>query len=200
MAGLYPWHFGLFEDLQSMTRTPLGRLNVGAAPLCVRVTVRPPIVSVIVRAVVCPFAVTCTVTVPLPVPLVPLVIETQLTLGLSAAVHVQPLCDVTEIVSAPPAAAMVGVSGETVYVHVLPLGCVTETSIPAMLIVPVREGPVFAAAVKPTVPFPFPLAPLVTVIQPASLTAVQLQPDVVATENVELPPPTSIERLVGVTV
>jgi hypothetical protein len=69
-----------------------------------------------------------------------------------------------------------------------------------MLIVPVRAGPVFAAAVKPTVPFPVPVAPLVIVIQPASLSAVHAQPEVVATENVELPPPIATERLVGVTV
>jgi hypothetical protein len=31
---------------------------------------------------------------------------------------------------------------------------------------PVRAGPVFAAAVKLTVPLPVPLDPLVTVIQP----------------------------------
>jgi hypothetical protein len=69
-----------------------------------------------------------------------------------------------------------------------------------MLIVPVRDGPVFAAAVKPTVPLPLPLPPLVTVIQPTSLSAVHTQPEVVATEKVELPPPTGIARLVGVTL
>lgn len=64
---------------------------------------------------------------------------------------------------------------------------------------PERAGPVFAAALNPTVPLPLPLDPLVTVIQLDWLTAVQLHPDVVATENVEAPPPTGIDRLFGVT-
>lgn len=84
--------------------------------------------------------------------------------------------------------------------HVPPLGWVTLTACPAMLRVPVRAGPVLAAAVKPTVPFPLPLAPLVIVIQPDPLSAVQAQLDVVATENVELPPATGTERVVGVTL
>jgi hypothetical protein len=69
-----------------------------------------------------------------------------------------------------------------------------------MLIVPVRAAPVFAAAENPTVPFPLPLAPLVTVIQPDSLSAVHAHPEVVATEKVELPPATGIERVAGVTL
>jgi hypothetical protein len=102
----------------------------------------------------------------LPVPVEPAVIETQLTLGLSDADQAQPLCDVTLIVMVPPAAAMVGVMGDTWKVHVAPAGCVTLTCCPAMMIVPDREGPVLAAALKPTVPLPVPLDPLVTVIQP----------------------------------
>jgi hypothetical protein len=66
--------------------------------------------------------------------------------------------------------------------------------------VPERAEPVLAAALKPTVPLAVPLDPLVTVIQLVWLAADHAQPDVVATEKVELPPPTGIERLVGVTV
>jgi hypothetical protein len=97
-----------------MTRSPLGDVSVGAGPFCVSVTIRPPMVNRIVRAPGWLFAVTCSLTVPLPLPLAPLVIDTQFTFGLSAAVQEQPLCDVTVMVSAPPAAAAVGVRGETV--------------------------------------------------------------------------------------
>jgi hypothetical protein len=46
-------------DDQPMTRNPLGEIRVGAVPLCVSVTVRPPMVSLIVRAVACRIDVTC---------------------------------------------------------------------------------------------------------------------------------------------
>ena len=48
---------------------------------------------------------------------------------------------------------------------------------PAIVIVPVRvDATVFAATLKPTVPLPDPVAPLVTVIQAALLAAVHAQP------------------------
>jgi hypothetical protein len=47
----------------------------------------------------------------------------------------------------------------------VPDGCDTETVSPAMRILPDRAGPVFAAALNPTVPLPLPPDPLVTVIQ-----------------------------------
>ena len=136
-------------------------------PLCVSVTRLPATVTLIVRADGWAFARTCSVNVPLPVLAEQFVIETQLTLGLSAADHAHPLCVVTVIVTAPPAGPTVGASGETTKVHVPPLACVTVLCWPAMRSVPDRAGPVLAAAVKPTVPLPVPLAPLVTVIQPA---------------------------------
>ena len=46
-----------------------------------------------------------------------------------------------------------------------------------IVIVPLRGGPALGATENPTVPFPDPLEPDVTVIQAASLTAVQEQPD-----------------------
>jgi hypothetical protein len=101
-------------DDQRMTRNPFGEVSVCAVPFCVSVTVRPPTVSLIVRAVAWPFAVTLNRTVPLPLPLAPLVIDTQLTFGLSAEVQLHPLCDDTEIVTAPPDAPTAGVSGEIV--------------------------------------------------------------------------------------
>jgi len=55
---------------------------------------------------------------------------------------------------------------------------------PAMVAVPVRCGPVFAATLYPTAPFPDPAAPDVIVIQGALLAAVHVQPAVVVTFTV----------------
>lgn len=96
-----------------MTRKPLGADIVGV-PFWVSVTVWPATVSCMVRAVAWPFAVTCSITVPLPVPLPPLVIETQFTFGLSAAVQVQPVWDETLMFTVPPDVPTLGVNGETV--------------------------------------------------------------------------------------
>jgi hypothetical protein len=64
---------------------------------------------------------------------------------------------------------------------------------PAIVSVPVRSGPVFAATVKLTVPEPVPLAPLVTVIQFTLLAAVHAHPDCVVTvTGPPLPPFLSI--------
>ena len=57
-----------------------------------------------------------------------------------------------------------------------------------MVTVPVRSPPVLAATIRPTVPLPLPLAPLVTVIQDALLDAVQLQPPGASTPTVAGPP------------
>lgn len=46
----------------------------------------------------------------------------------------------------------------------------------AIVAVPVRAAPVFAATLKPTGPFPVPLAPDVMVIHGAWLAAVHAQP------------------------
>jgi hypothetical protein len=66
--------------------------------------------------------------------------------------------------------------------------------------VPERAEPVLAVALKLTVPLPVPFAPLVTVIQLVWLTAVHAHPAVVATANVESPPPAGIERPISVTL
>jgi hypothetical protein len=69
---------------------------------------------------------------------------------------------------------------------------------PAMVSVPVRIAPVFAATVKLTDPAPVPLEPLVTVIQLASLTAVHAQPDCVVTvTGPPVPPAVSNAWLIG---
>ena len=60
---------------------------------------------------------------------------------------------------------------------------------PATVSVPVRGVvTVFAATLKPTVPFPVPLLPLVIVIQLALLVAVQVQLLDVVTAVVDEPP------------
>jgi hypothetical protein len=69
---------------------------------------------------------------------------------------------------------------------------------PPAVIVPVRELVVpFVAALKATVPFPEPLAPLVTVIQLAPLLAVHVHPAIAATENDPAPPAAATDWLVG---
>jgi hypothetical protein len=72
---------------------------------------------------------------------------------------------------------------------------------PAIVSVPVRAPPSFAATVKATVPLPcLPVEPLVTVIHRALLTAVHVQPDVVVTfTGPPFPPELSIVWLVGAT-
>jgi hypothetical protein len=59
----------------------------------------------------------------------------------------------------------------------------------ATVIVPVRAAPVFAATLNSTVPFPLPLAPDVTVIHDALLTAVHVQVLAVETATAVPGPP-----------
>jgi hypothetical protein len=70
----------------------------------------------------------------------------------------------------------------------IPALCVTVKVCPAAVSVPLRAAPVLAAIEKPTVPFPVPLAPDVTVIKLALLVAVQPQVEVVITFTVPEPP------------
>jgi hypothetical protein len=72
----------------------------------------------------------------------------------------------------------------------------------AIVIVPLRAAPVFAATVKPTDPLPVPLAPEVTVIQDALLTAFQVQVprEVVTAIAVPAPPAAAIDSLFGAIV
>ena len=58
---------------------------------------------------------------------------------------------------------------------------VTVNDKPAIVSVPVREPPGFAPTLKPTEPFPVPLAPDVTVIHIALLVAVHVQLPAVVT-------------------
>ena len=98
------------------------------------VTACPAIVSVPVRGLVELFAATVYATVPLPVPLSPLV--TVIQDASLAPVQAQPVVVVTAVVNDPPAAAAGCAFGEIVKLQV-PL-CVTVSVCPAIVSVPVR--------------------------------------------------------------
>ena len=67
--------------------------------------------------------------------------------------------------------------------------------------VPVRAGPVLAATVNATVPFPLPLAPLVIAIHGVEVVAVHPQPDAPVTlTDVPAPPAADSDWLVGLIV
>ena len=103
-------------------------------------------------------------------------------------VHAHEEVVVTVMVPEPPPAGTFTASGDTVKEHDA-LGSVTMKLLPAMVSIPVRDVPVvFAAAVKPTLPLPLPLAPLVMVIHDAPLVAVHAQPVAVVTDTVPVPP------------
>ena len=118
---------------------------VGAqgAPACVTVKVLPAIVSVPVRALVVGFAVTLYVTVPLPLPLLPALIEIQDALLL--AVQAQPVVAVTVTVPLPPAAVAFAEGEEIVGIHGVP-AWVTAKVAPAIVSVPLRDAVVVFAA------------------------------------------------------
>jgi hypothetical protein len=118
--------------------------------------------------------------------MLPLVTVSQL--ALLVAVHAQPLPDVTATLAAPPEAGLVSLAGETVKVHPAPF-CTTYTFRPATVSSPVRViCELFRPADTPTVPFPLPLLPFVTVSQAALVVAVQAQPVPAITEKLVAPP------------
>ena len=77
----------------------------------------------------------------------------------------------------------------------------TVKVLPAIVIVPIRASPVFAATVKLTDPGPGPVAPTGIVIHDALLTAVHAHvPPVVTAIVVPVPPAAPIDSLVGAIV
>ncbi len=156
------------------------------AAACVTVNVAPAMVSVPVRVDATVFAATSNVTAPLPDPVAPLVMLIQA--ALLAAVQLQPVAAVTALLPPPPCAENACVVGEIDGEHAA-AAWVTVNVVPAIVMVPVRvEATVFAATLKPTVPLPEPVAPLVTVIQGALLPAVHAQPVATVTLLVPVPP------------
>lgn len=73
--------------------------------------------------------------------------------------------------------------------------CVTVNARPPIVSVPVRAGPTFVPTLNPTDPFPFPLAPDVTVSHAALVTAVHPHPAWVDTATVPAPADASALRL-----
>ena len=102
------------------------------------------------------------------------------------AVHVHPTAVPTETVPTPPGAGMVCDVGFSV--NVQPLSCVTVTGRPATVTIPVRAGPVLAAKVRSTPPFPVPPAVPTIAIHVALLVAVQAH-DAAAATSTRVPPP-----------
>jgi hypothetical protein len=109
----------------------------------------------------------------------------------------QPVDVVTLNVAEPPAAVAVRDVGVMAYEHCA-VSCVTVKVCPAMVAVPVRGlVPVFTPTLRPTVPFPAPLKPLVTSIHVTLLTAVQEQPAGAMTLTVVKPAPAGAVALGG---
>jgi hypothetical protein len=134
---------------------------------------------------------TLKVTVPLPVPLAGDVIVSQ-EVESTLAVQPQPESLAAMVTEYEPAvfATVWPVAGLRVKVH--PLACVTVAVWPAMVIVPLRIGPAFAATTKFTLPLPVPVG-VTPVIQAALLAA--LHPQEKAAEMVTLsgPPPAPLD-------
>jgi hypothetical protein len=144
------------------------------------------------------FAATEYPTLPLPLPLDPLVIVSHDVLLLTA-VHVQPVPAVTETVPVPADGVKVCDVGEAVTVQAAP-ACVTDTVCPAIVTLALRGVvKVLAVAVSVTVPFPAPVAPPVMLSQPTLSLAVHAQPAPAATAADIVPPAAGTDRLVGVT-
>ena len=109
-------------------------VNVQAAAASVTVNVLPAIVSVADLADVAVLAAAVYPTLPLPLPLAPLVIVTHD--APLVAVQVHPAVVVTVTVPVPPAAGSDWLAGEIVYEHAA--ACVTVNVLPATVSVPVR--------------------------------------------------------------
>lgn len=160
----------------------------------------PPAVIVALRAVVVVFAATVNVTVPLPDPVVEPVRVTHA--ALVVALHAHPGADVIENEPLPPAAPTDWEAGEIAYEQeVVAAACVTETTCPAIMMVPVRcVVVVFGATLNVTVPLPVPLALPVIVIQLALLYELHAQPAPVVMVTEAVPPAAGTDCEAGLTV
>ncbi len=160
--------------------------GAAAAAACSTVNVSPAMVSVPVRAAPV-FAATLNPTDALPVPVAPDVIVIQ---GVVVcAVHEQVAPAETVMAPVPPAAAADCPRGAIAYVHGVAPACVTVNSRPAIVIVPERPPPLFAATRNATEPLPLPEFPDVTVIQGAVVLAVHSHPAALETVIDEPVPP-----------
>ena len=119
------------------------KLYVGVTPLCVTVSVKPPIVNVPVRLFTLVFAATLYVTVPLPVTEAPAVIVSHA--AFEEAVHAKSAAFEVTVTALPvaPAATAVSVVGASVTLPTTPLWVTVSVCVPTVN-VPERA-----------VPFPF---------------------------------------------
>ena len=117
------------------------------------------------------------VTLPLPVPVAPAAIVIQVAVDVLVHEHVVPAVTVTVIV--PPAAGTVWLVGAIVNVQGDAAACDTVTAWPAIVTVPVRAAPAFAAAV--IVACPEALPPPATVSHGVLLDVVHAHPFIVTT-------------------
>jgi hypothetical protein len=165
----------------------------GAAPACVTEKVCPAIVTVPVRCEVLVFAATATFAVPLPFPLAPLLMVSHDALLAAIQAQVLPVVTLTLVVS--PAAGELRVVG--VIENAQGAAWVTEKVCPAIVIVPVRCAPLFAATATFTVPLPVPLAPLLMVSHDALVVAFHAHVLPVVTLTLAASPPAGELRVVG---
>jgi hypothetical protein len=136
---------------------------------------------------------TVNATVPLPDPFEPAVIAIHGTR--LDAFHEQPPAVETDTDPVPPDEGTDWLSGAIE--NVQPCPCDTVNVCPAMASVPLREGPVVAAAVNPTLPLPAPVAPLVMLSHGALLDAVQAQPGPAVTATDPAPPAAGTDWFAG---
>jgi hypothetical protein len=138
------------------------------------------------------FAAALKATLPLPVPDAPLVTVSQG--AFAAAVHAQDAVDaVTATDPVPPESPTLCVVGpmENVQGGGGAAACDTVNVCPAIVSVPLRAAPVFAAIAKATVPLPVPAAPLLTVSHATFAVAVHAQVALEAVTATELVPAVS---------
>jgi hypothetical protein len=170
--------------------------NVHGTPASWTFSAFPPIVTEPVRAVAVALAVALIVTEAEPVPGDPAVTVSQGVL-LLVAVQPQPAGDVTLMIAGPPLDVSDTDVGEMLEVHATP-AWVTVNVCPAIVSVPVRaEVDEFAADENVTDPLLVPVAPAVTVIHEALLTAVHVQPVPAVTVVLPAPPAAAIDWLAG---
>jgi hypothetical protein len=127
------------------------------------------------------------------VPVAPPVTVSQV--ALLVAVHPQPSAVRTSNVPPPPPAGTDPEAADSMVVQ--PCPWLTVNVRPAIVSVPDRLGPLVAATVKLTVPFPEPLAPDVMVIHETFRVAVQAQPAPPVTATEPLPPDDGTDRVSG---
>jgi hypothetical protein len=153
---------------------------------------------------------TASVTVALPLPLVPDVTVSQATWLVVA--QLQPEGAMIATVVLPPAAPIDAPPGLIAYEQVVEgggtgAGGATENSAwftvtdwPATVTVPDRAAPVFAPAVRLTIPLPTPADPDATLSHPVLLEVDQAQPGAAVTVMLAPPPVAGIVGVAGLTL